>query len=43
MITIRFLSGDTWVFRTFPSIQEAQKAIANYRKNKIYAEHASWV
>lgn len=43
MITIRFLSGNTWVFRTFPSIQEAQKAIANYRKNNIYAEHASWV
>ncbi len=40
MITIRYLSGDTWIFRSFPTIQEAQKAIVSYRKRRIFAEHA---
>jgi hypothetical protein len=43
MITIRFLSKDSWTFRSFFTIQEAQKAIVNYRKNRIFAEFVPWV
>lgn len=42
MITIRYISGNSWVFRAFSDIQEAKKAICNYRKNKIFAEFVNW-
>ncbi len=42
MITIRYLSGNSFVFRAFFDIQEAQKAIANYRKNNIFAEFVNF-
>lgn len=41
MITIRYLSGNSWIFRSFFNIQDAQKALSSYRKRGIYAEHAT--
>ena len=44
MITIRYFvpASNNWVFMSFPSVEEAQKVLANYRKNKMVAEFVNW-
>ena len=44
MITIRYFvpASNNWVFKSFFSVEEAQKVLANYRKNKMVAEFVTW-